>query len=97
MWVLKESKMGLSYTRFIRGGFLCEREQAENWDRLGLLSDYHINLTLSEREKKRHPPDFVTVRGRFGKAIWNPQAKISDQRSPMSSRYRPALVFCHTQ
>lgn len=41
----------------------------QNWDRLGLLSDYHANLTVSEREKKRHPPDFVTVRGRFGKAM----------------------------
>ena len=67
---------------------------------MGLLSDYHINLTLSEREKKRlgaSTPDFLTVRGRLGKAIWNPQAKISDQRSPMSFRYRSAFVFCHTQ
>lgn len=79
MWVLKESRWDY-HTQDLLGGFLCEREQAENWDRLGLLSDYHINLTVSEREE-RHPPDFVTVRGRFGKAIWDSQAKISDQRS----------------
>lgn len=40
---------GLSYTRFIRG-FLCEREQAENWDRAGIAIRLPYKLTRKEKK-----------------------------------------------